>query len=408
MTVPPRPVIRFRTESIASLSCVPQHPGALVISLDFELHWGMRDHTAPGPQTAEALIASRSLVTTLADLFVQREIRATWATVGLLFATTAREADSFSPTLRPAYRLAELDPYAEPVGQDEEDDPLHLAGSLVEQLARAPGQEIGSHTFSHYYCLEEGPDEEAFRADLAAARAVAASRGLRLRSLVLPRNQWRDELAPVLLDTGFECYRGPQPGWANRARRGADSGLAVRTARFATTYAGPTFSTSGWDDLMEPSGLCNLRASAFLRPVSPKTRPLGRLQERRIIAALRDAARRGRIVHLWWHPQNFVSYPDENLARLHRILDETDRLRTSDGMRSLNMGDVNDTIRTRPTSLEATEASNPSVPPGDRCRNINLPGRRKAWPRSGLPDRPSGSTCRTRQRLARCSDRCRS
>ena len=52
-------------------------------------------------------------------------------------------------------------------------DPEHLAGSLVELIARSAGQEVGSHTFSHYYCLEAGQNGETFRSDLAAAQAIA-------------------------------------------------------------------------------------------------------------------------------------------------------------------------------------------------------------------------------------------
>jgi peptidoglycan/xylan/chitin deacetylase (PgdA/CDA1 family) len=324
---------------------VSEQPGALVISLDFELHWGVRDHSSPQAGVADSLIASRDMVRTLAELFVKRDVRATWATVGLLFASTAAEADRHMPLVRPAYERPELDPYREPIGRDEQADPLHLAGSLVDQLCGLEGQEVASHTFSHFYCLERGPDEAAFRADLAAAQGAASTRGLRLKSLVLPRNQWRDDYAPLVLATGFECIRGPQPGWANRSRRGDDTGLAARAARLATTYVGPPLHTFGWDQIAEPSGLCNIPASTFLRPLSPRTRSLESLQFHRIIAGLRDAARRGRILHLWWHPQNFVTDPQANLALLTRVLGELDHLRTTEGMRSLSMGDVNDSIR---------------------------------------------------------------
>jgi peptidoglycan/xylan/chitin deacetylase (PgdA/CDA1 family) len=316
-----------------------------VISLDFELHWGVRDHSAPQAGVADSLIASRDMVTTLAELFVQRHIRATWATVGLLFASTADEAGRHMPALRPTYDRPELDPYGEPIGRDEHDDPLHLAGSLVDQLCGLEGQEVASHTFSHFYCLEDGPDESAFGADLRAAQEAASARGLRLKSLVLPRNQWRDDYASIVLATGFECIRGPQPGWANRSRRGEDTSLGVRAARLATTYAGPALHTFGWDQVAEPSGLCNIPASTFLRPLSPRTRSLESRQYHRIVAGLRDAARQGRILHLWWHPQNFVTDPQANLALLARVLDELDRLRETEGMRSLSMGDVNDSIR---------------------------------------------------------------
>lgn len=316
-----------------------------MISLDFELHWGMRDHTAVDPGVTRMLTTSRSTVEALADLFARREVHATWATVGLLFATTAAEARALSPATRPAYREARLDPYPEPIGPTEDEDPIHLAGSLVDRLAAIQGQELASHTFSHYYCLEPGPGADAFRADLLAAQAAAATRHLRLRSLVLPRNQWDPRLAPVLVETGFECYRGPQPGWAHRSRPGDDSGLAVRAARLASTWAGPGVPTFGWDELVEPSGLCNIPASAFLRPWAPSTKALQPLQEGRIVKALREAARRGRLVHLWWHPHNFVAHPAENIERLQRLFDELDRLRASDGMQSLAMGDVADVAR---------------------------------------------------------------
>lgn len=327
-----------------------------MISLDFELHWGMRDHTTVDPSVSRSLVTSRSEVLNLAALFAQRGVRATWATVGLLFATSGAEAKALSPSDRPAYRDPRLDPYTEPIGATEEEDPLHLAGSLVDSLARTEGQELGSHTFSHYYCLEPfGPLERndaapgaravAFRADLEAAQAAAARKGVRLRSLVLPRNQWDQALAPVLVETGFECYRGPQPGWAHRSRPGADSGLAVRAARLASTWAGPAVPTFAWTELVEPSGLHNIPASAFLRPWSPSTKALQSLQDGRITKALRDAAQRGRVVHLWWHPHNFAAHPAENVARLHRLLDEVDRLRASDGMVSLAMGDASDMAR---------------------------------------------------------------
>jgi hypothetical protein len=272
-------------------------------------------------------------------------VRATWATVGLLFARTAEEAKACAPSLRPRYVRAELDPYAETIGVDEDEDPLRLAGTLVDHLATAEGQEIASHSFSHFYCLERGADDESFRADLVAAQKIAGRRGLDLRSLVLPRNQWRDDLAPVLLDTGFECFRGPQPGWANQARRGEDAGLGVRATRFAGSYVGPPLPMFRWDDVLGGSGLCNIPATTFLRPFSPATRSLHALQRRRVVSILRAAARQGRIVHLWWHPQNFVTHPEENMDALQRLLDEVQRLGVSDGLRSMSMGDVNETVR---------------------------------------------------------------
>jgi hypothetical protein len=196
----------------------PSAPGALVISLDFELHWGVRDHVRPGSTRYESIPVGRDRVRELTREFVDRGIRATWATVGFLFASTRQELEAVSPTERPGYVRREFDPYLEPVGADEDEDPSHLAGSLVRFLADSPGQEVASHTFSHFYCLEEGQTEAAFRADLAAAQAIATNQGLRLTSLVFPRNQWNPEYDAAVLDAGFTCVRPPQESWGSEAR----------------------------------------------------------------------------------------------------------------------------------------------------------------------------------------------
>jgi peptidoglycan/xylan/chitin deacetylase (PgdA/CDA1 family) len=325
-------------------------PGALVVSLDFELHWGMRDHTPPTGTAADALRRSRALVPELASLFSERAIRATWATVGFLFASTRAELDPFLPRVRPRYRRSKLDPYAEDIGADEEQDPLHLAGSLVRHLADTAGQEVASHTFSHYYCLEEGQDEEAWRADLAAARAIGDHLGVGLRSLVLPRNQWAPHYAAAVSDSGFTAYRGPQPSWGHRPARPGVVGPVRRAARLVDTYTGLAAPpTTAWADVRGPDGLCNIPASAFLRPFSPTRRWLEPLRRARLVSGLRDAARRARIFHLWWHPHNFAARPQESVDVLRRVLDEFDRLEESDGLRSLAMGDV--------PALAATSAS---------------------------------------------------
>jgi hypothetical protein len=66
---------------------------------------------------------------------------------------------------RPRYRDSRLDPYDGAVGEGEADDPLHFAPSLIGRIRATRRQEISTHTFSHYYCLEPGQDRQAFRAD---------------------------------------------------------------------------------------------------------------------------------------------------------------------------------------------------------------------------------------------------
>src|SRR5438270_7708426 len=129
-------------------------PGALVISLDFELHWGVRDARALDDEERKRLLAARKLVPEILDAFRNHAVRATWATVGFLFARSRDEAQDCRPRTIPRYEQGELDPYAEQIGRDEAEDPFHFAPSLIRAIAEESGQEIGSHSYSHYYSLE--------------------------------------------------------------------------------------------------------------------------------------------------------------------------------------------------------------------------------------------------------------
>jgi hypothetical protein len=294
----------------------------------------------------------RRAVQDLISVFATRRIRATWATVGFLFASKWDELSPHIPFLRPDSRRSELDPYGEQVGPDEDHDPEHLAGSLVDLIAASPGQEVASHTFSHYYCLEPGQNEATFRADLAAAQSMARVRGLTLSSLVLPRNQWNPAYTGAVLDLGFRCIRGNQRSWAHRAAPGGGD-MRQRAARLADTYVGLTPPpTTAWSEVVSPSGLCDVPASAFLRPYHPRRRQLESLRRARLRSGLRHAARAGRIFHLWWHPYNFAHNPNENLSLLEHVLDDFDELSRTEGFETLTMSDVSDKV----TQGEAAEA----------------------------------------------------
>ena len=317
-------------------------PGALVISLDFELHWGVRDRRSTTGPYRQNLLGAREAVPEILDMFDEFDIAATWATVGLLFARSREEARSYWPPERPRYVETRLDPYAEAVGDDEDDDPFHYAPSLVALIHAAPRQELATHTFSHYYCLEPGQGQEAFAADVASAVAIASDRGIALTSIVFPRNQVNGDYAQVLLDHGITCYRGSQPGRLHGAgpasqRRGA----TTRALRLADAYL--PVSGAGltrWESVPEATGLYNVRASRFLRPYAPHLRSLERRRVSHVLWAMRRAATSRSLFHLWWHPHNFGTERERNLAVLRQLLVEFSRLRAEHGMLSLSMRDV--------------------------------------------------------------------
>jgi len=320
--------------------------GALVISLDFELHWGVRDHArTDGPYRAN-LLGARQAIPRLLELFERYGISATWATVGFLFAQSREELQKFEPALRPRYSDQALDPYGEAVGRDEDDDPMHFAPSLIEQIRRCPQQEIATHTFSHYYCREPGQTVESFRADLESAVAIAAERGIQLRSIVFPRNQVNPEYTQAVLDAGIICYRGPEPGWMHRGINSEEKTFALRVARIADTYMNISGKrTASWDQILEPSGLCNVRASRFLQPYRPAFKELEKKRLTRMIDQVKYAAQEQAIVHIWFHPHNFGIHLEQNLLVLEAILQAFASARERYGMRSLSMNAVAEIVR---------------------------------------------------------------
>jgi peptidoglycan/xylan/chitin deacetylase (PgdA/CDA1 family) len=333
-------------------------PGALVISLDFELAWGVRQRGAP---YAPNLRGEREVVPRLLSLFREFEVGVTWATVGFLFAASRDELERFSPRVRPAYADPSLSPFSDPLGSGEADDPLHFAPSLIEAIGRTPRMEIATHTFSHYYCTEPGQTAEAFHADLEAARAIAESRGLQLSSIVFPRNQHQPAYDDSLLALGITAYRGVPRSWMWRFENAEASATpGKRVARLVDAYVGLTgYTTVPWSEVRQLNGLSDVRASCFLRPYTPRLAPLERLRLRRIRRSVRAAARRGEIFHLWWHPHNFGVHQEKNLAFLRRVLEEFQACRARYGMRSLTMREVDRLVGTSGRSGSPSIAAAP-------------------------------------------------
>ncbi|HJQ85004.1 MAG TPA: polysaccharide deacetylase family protein [Candidatus Binatia bacterium] len=314
-------------------------PGAFVVSLDFELHWGVRDLRSVA-QYRDNLLGGRAAVPAMLDLFAEHDVAATWAIVGLLFAESKREMLARLPALRPSYRHATLAASAglDEVGEDERDDPFHFAPSLIRRIAATARQEIGTHSFTHYYCLEDGASPAALRADLEAAIAVTRDKlGGVPRSIVFPRNQYDAEALGVCRALGLTAYRGNPSGWAYRARRGEVESSFRRAVRLADAYLPLTGSHAR---PVASGAPLDVPASRYLRPWTPMLRRLEPLRLRRIEAEMERAARDGLVFHLWWHPHDFGAHLVENLAVLRRILASFRRLRDTRGMESLAMGDV--------------------------------------------------------------------
>ena len=125
-----------------------------VISLDFELYWGVRD-VRPLAAYTENLSGVWQVLPEILQLFKKYNIEATWATVGLLSFSNFSEITA--PTARQLnlYENKNLNPYIYIQSQVNSISvaplQLHFAPDLVQLIMETPGQELGSHTFSHFY-----------------------------------------------------------------------------------------------------------------------------------------------------------------------------------------------------------------------------------------------------------------
>ncbi len=321
--------------------------GVLTISLDFELHWGVSD-LYPVEAVRGRLEGARRAMPRLLRLFEDFGVRATWAVAGMLLCESRAEIEAaVREPDRPGYADQRLSNHrlVPLIGAGESDDPSHYALSLVRLIRDAAGQELATHTFSHFYALEAGATIEAFDADLAAAIAVARRRGVETRSIVFPRNQYSAKHLEACARRGLTAFRGNPPRWMYGSACSRGESLVRRAARLLEAHV-----PLGEDNLYTPAqcltggGLVNIAASRFLRPAEG-ARALADQRLRLVESELRAAARLGRLYHLWWHPHNFGAEPDANLSRLSRILDAYAELQAK-GMRSLTMAAAAEEVRT--------------------------------------------------------------
>ena len=317
--------------------------GTFTISIDFELYWGVRD-TRSLDAFRERLDGAKQAIPRMLKLFEQHRIHATWATVGFLFCRDRDAALAAAPSKRPGYANDLLCPYRYLEQSSDLDGHYHFAPDLVELIAATAGQELASHTFSHYYCREAGQTAAAFRADLSAAVRVAAAQGITLRSLVFPRNQWNPDYLEVLAEHGISAYRGNEHGWLYAATDRVGQNALRRMGRLLDSYVNLSGHHTYTLESCAGRRPLNFPASRFLRPHDPRLAPLDGLRLRRITGAMRHAARRHEIFHLWWHPHNFGVDTDQNMDFLERVVKEFERLRQQDGMRSLSMAELTDAL----------------------------------------------------------------
>ena len=316
-------------------------PPGFIISLDFELMWGNREKRTIEDYGAN-ILGERQAIPAMLRLFKHYGVKATWAAVGMTLFERRSDLMAHLPDMRPTYEESRLNPYLhlDAVGADEKQDPYHFGLGLVKQILDCDGMELGSHTFSHYYCLEKGQDSTQFKADLEAFFEAASRLSIRPTSFVFPRNQFNLKYLSVCSDLGFNVFRGNESSWMYRGARELEQTSGRRVARLADNYINITGHHGFVPRRFLDCNMVNCPSSRFLRPYYPKLAWLEGMRLHRIQTAMESAARRGESFHLWWHPHNFGTNLNENLAILEELLRFHMVLRERYGVQPMTMGEA--------------------------------------------------------------------
>jgi len=311
--------------------------GRFVLSLDFELAWGMRDLLGDNAQDEECERTRDVVVPRLLELFERYQVPATWCTVGQLFdSEIASPVEEHFATLVPPEHDWLTKPWFEGLeAGTEQKRRAYLAPGLIAQILSAtPAQEIGSHSFTHVIFGDQGCSRACAETEIDACVERAAHDGLRLQSFAFPRNEvgHRD----VLRHHGFRCYRGPETNWFYRPW--VPQKLA-RIAHLASVLAG--VSALPVLPRRDELGLWDIPGSMILLPAHGIRRfvPMSR-RVQRAARGIRAAVQSRGVFHLWFHPINLAVETDPLFEALERILQLAAAHRDRGELEFQSMGDL--------------------------------------------------------------------
>lgn len=314
--------------------------GTFIVSIDCEMLWGMRDHATKQSLTGSYVLVGHNTMLKILELFKKYNIHATWAFVGLCLLESKKQIYELAPQNKPTYCIKRLSNY-EYIDNDYIDkdgpDPHYYSGDMASIIAKTPGQEIGTHTFSHYYCWEEGQTASQFKEDLACSIKVSKEKlGISPKTIVFPRNQVNKKYLEILKSAGIERYRGRQ---RLKSTRKTLLGKVERAVlRFLTIPAYmSTYDLKKIDRYILPM---NIPGTFMFETYNGKRKFLIKRGLRVMKNVMTLSAIRGKTVHMYFHPHNFGCYTEENLAYLEELLQHYTYLNKKYGFQSINMREV--------------------------------------------------------------------
>ena len=308
-----------------------------IISLDYELLWGMLD-VKNLDKCISNVRGETNAIPEMLDLFEKYNIGVTWAIVGMTLCENYDEWRSFKPQQIPKYeKKGKLTNYEIDI-RSFKDEELFFQKDMIKRIAACPRQEIASHSYSHLYFSEPGITNEDISNDFRLFENISFQNNISCKSFIFPRNQVNDVALKELKKHDFKTFRGNLQNFIQKDGHKDSQSLFFKIIRFGDSYIQISKDLSYKNSANE--NLLNVPGSLFLRPVNSKTPyVLNKMHIKRIKKSMIMAAQNKETFHLWWHPHNFGNSTDDNLLNLRDILEHYTVLSNEHGMTSKNMGE---------------------------------------------------------------------
>ena len=304
--------------------------GIFVLSLDFEMMWGSIFNKNVYNGYATRCKNIEYILEGVMNKIQEYDIHATWATVGGIACSSKEEAcELASPRIS--------DPYGELSLIDTIKDfpdslfPKYFDPAFVKKISETPGQELATHTFSHFYLDEHSDRYQKLDDEIKASKTIFNKFNNQVNSIVMPKNQCDNEMLNILAKNQIYIFRGPQvSSFFEKSKH-------RRIYRFLDAYF-PICGSSLYSlkDIYN-NGFYNVRASRFFRFYFSKLKFFEFLKLIRVKREIRKCAKKKLVYHLWFHPHNLGTNVNKNLRTLTNLFKYVCKMKKKYNLVSVNM-----------------------------------------------------------------------
>jgi hypothetical protein len=303
--------------------------GYFLFSLDTELAWGHYDCFQENMFSKNGR-KERQAVHRLLEIFDEFNITATWAVVGHLFYEKCEKCD-----ICPIMEWKDKHPSFEQIY--ETDNSLWYGMDVIDLLlTNGFRHEIAFHGYTHKIFTEDSMTKQEANIEIQEWQRIASRKNIIPYSAVFPRNRVGHLLA--FKEAGYICYRGDELHpkdykipLLGKVLNLVDLVLQIRTPQV-------------YELKVDGTGLINLPSSRWLFGMNHKIEAvfdafnLHLLRIRKMVKAVKIAAREGKIIHIWAHPEEFKTEKDfEKLRFLLSFVSEEVKKGT---LQSIGMADL--------------------------------------------------------------------